>query len=96
VAGAADRKTMGKTAIAGPSTNIVLATILSAAAAAWPSYAFGLGVIAWFNAWIAAINLIPFGIFDGMKVFLWNKRVWALSFAVSAAFTIVLTIIFLT
>jgi Zn-dependent protease len=95
VAGAADRKTMGKTAVAGPCTNIVLATILSAAAAAWPSYAFSFGVIAWFNAWIAVINLIPFGIFDGMKVFVWNKIVWALTFAVSAAFTVVLTITFL-
>jgi Zn-dependent protease len=95
VTGTVDRKTMGKTAMAGPATNIVLATILSAAAAALPSQTFSFfGVIAWFNAWIAAINLIPFGIFDGMKVFLWNKGVWVVTFVVSAALTIVLTITF--
>lgn len=95
VAGSVDRKTMGKTAVAGPGTNIVLATILSAAAAL-SSQAFSFfGVIAWFNAWIAVFNLIPFGIFDGMKVFLWNKAVWVLTFVVSAALTIVLTITFL-
>jgi Zn-dependent protease len=94
VAGAADRKTMGKTAMAGPATNIVLATILSVAAAVVRSYTLNFGVIAGFNAYIAAINLIPFGIFDGMKVFLWNKKVWALSFAVSAALTTGLIIAF--
>jgi Zn-dependent protease len=96
VAGAADRKTMGKTAIAGPSINIALATTLSVAAVALPTYASGFGVIAWFNAWIAAINLIPFGIFDGMKVFMWDKKVWVLAFAMSAALTIVLTVTFLS
>jgi Zn-dependent protease len=96
VAGAADRKTMGKTAIAGPAINIVLATTRSVAAAALPTSALGFGVIAWFNAWIAAINLIPFGIFDGMKVFIWDKEVWALAFAISAALTIGLTITFLS
>lgn len=95
VTGAADRRTTGKTAIAGPATNLVLATIFSLVAAVLPSYGPGFGVIAWFNAWIAAINLIPFGIFDGMKVFIWNKKVWALSFAVSAALTVGLTITFL-
>jgi Zn-dependent protease len=94
VAGA-DQTTMGKTAVAGPATNIVLATVFSAAVAALPSYTLGLGVIAWFNAWIAVFNLIPFGIFDGLKVFNWNKKVWALAFGASAVLTVVFGVIFL-
>lgn len=95
MSGAADQRTMGKTAIAGPATNIVLATVFSSIIAGFPNYASGLGVVAWFNAWIAVINLIPFGIFDGTKVFVWNKAVWALTFGMSAALTAVLTIMFL-
>jgi len=60
-----------------------------------PRYTLGLGVIAWFNAWIAVFNLIPFGMFDGLKVFAWNKKVWALAFAVSAVLTVVFGVIFL-
>jgi len=97
VGGATDQKTMGKTAIAGPIVNILLATTLASAAVAWQGG--GLGVqaliaIAWFNAWIATFNLIPYGIFDGLKVFSWDKRAWALSFAASLALTVVLGIIY--
>jgi len=95
VAGAPDTKTMGKTAVAGPATNIVLATAFLSVAAALPDYAISFGVVAWFNAWIAVINLIPFGIFDGMKVFSWDKAVWALTFAASAALTALLAFMFL-
>jgi Zn-dependent protease len=95
VAGATDQKTMGKTAIAGPATNIVLATILAVTSVASPSIALSLATIAWFNAWIATFNLIPFGIFDGLKVFNWDKRVWGLSFAGSVALTVGLGITFL-
>jgi Zn-dependent protease len=44
--------------------------------------------IASFNAFIAVFNLIPFGILDGFKIYSWNKKVWVLAFAVSAALTI--------
>ena len=32
------------------------------------------------NAFIALFNLIPFGVLDGVKIFLWNKQIWALTF----------------
>jgi len=91
VAGAADRKIMGKTAIAGPTINILLAAVLASAAIAWQSSTVGaqvLAVIAFFNGWIATFNLIPYSIFDGLKVFSWNKKVWALSFIASLALTV--------
>lgn len=97
VAGAADQKTMGETAIAGPTVNILLAITLASAAVVWEGG--GLGVqaliaIAWFNAWIATFNLIPYGIFDGLKVFSWDKRAWALSFVTSLALTVGLGIVY--
>lgn len=30
------------------------------------------------NSWLALFNLIPFGGFDGAKIFAWNKVVWGL------------------
>jgi Zn-dependent protease len=32
------------------------------------------------NAWLAFFNLIPWGNFDGNKVFQWNKKVWMIVF----------------
>jgi Zn-dependent protease len=32
------------------------------------------------NGWLAFFNLIPFGNFDGFKVFMWNKKVWGVVF----------------
>ncbi|MEM4704640.1 MAG: metalloprotease, partial [Candidatus Bathyarchaeia archaeon] len=44
-----------------------------------------------FNAWISLFNLIPFGIFDGFKIFLWNKLVWAAAFSASVVLTVAST-----
>jgi Zn-dependent protease len=38
-----------------------------------------------FNAFIAVLNLVPFGILDGWKVFQWSRVVWATAFLSSAA-----------
>jgi Zn-dependent protease len=38
---------------------------------------------AFFNAWIALFNLIPLGILDGFKVFMWDKKSWVLAFTAS-------------
>ena len=40
-----------------------------------------MGVV--INAWLGFFNLIPFGSFDGQKVFLWNKKVWGIFFGAS-------------
>ncbi|MEM3576981.1 MAG: AN1-type zinc finger domain-containing protein [Candidatus Bathyarchaeia archaeon] len=89
VSGFADKEALGKVSIAGPITNIVLSTMLLVAysfnsqGALAPIFLFGAA----FNAWIALFNLIPLGILDGFKVFLWNKRVWISAFAVSLILT---------
>jgi Zn-dependent protease len=89
VSGYADKQRIGRISIAGPLTNIALSTVfLTAGLAAPPPYSglFTLGAA--FNAWIALFNLIPFGVFDGLKVFLWDKRIWVLGFAASLVLTL--------
>ncbi|MEM2101955.1 MAG: AN1-type zinc finger domain-containing protein [Candidatus Bathyarchaeia archaeon] len=83
--GFVDRKIMGKTAIAGPLTNITLAAILGIIAfLTLDPLIFSITTYtAFINAFLAVFNLIPFGIMDGFKVFGWNKLVWALAFSVS-------------
>jgi Zn-dependent protease len=89
VYGLADKESLGTVSIVGPTTNIILSTMLLVAysvspqSALAPIFLFGAA----FNAWIALFNLVPLGILDGFKVFLWNKRVWILAFAASLILT---------
>jgi len=91
IAGTITRKEAGKTALAGPLTNITLSTtfaiVMVIGGSSTAAVIAGFG--AWINAIIAFFNLIPFGILDGFKVFRWNKVVWGLAFAVSLVLTIV-------
>lgn len=87
VSGFIDREIMGKISIAGPLTNIILSTIFLTVAFIFPKEPFMLGAA--FNAWIALFNLIPFGMLDGFKVFLWNKVIWASAFTASLILTAV-------
>jgi len=90
IAGPITKKQAGKTALAGPLTNITISTICTAVMAIGASSTVMViaGFSALINAIIAIFNLIPFGIFDGFKVFRWNKPVWALAFTASLILTI--------
>ena len=87
ISGFIDKESMGKISISGPFVNVVLSMVFFAATFIFPIAAFKLGAA--FNAWIALFNLIPFGMFDGFKIFMWNKAVWALAFAQSLVLTLV-------
>jgi len=90
ISGPITRKEAGKTALAGPLTNITLSTIFTAVAlGAWSTIWIIAAFGAWINAIIALFNLIPFSIMDGLKVFRWNKAVWALAFTASLILTII-------
>lgn len=90
ITGFVDGESSGKISVAGPLTNIVLSMVLlGVALPSIPPYFQVLMLGAAFNAWIALFNLIPFGILDGFKVFLWNKKIWALAFTTSLVLTIV-------
>ncbi len=81
VTGSGTKETVGKMAISGPVTNIILSTACIMIAPVIPLFL----IIAFINALLAVFNLIPFGILDGMKVFRWNKIIWAVTFAASIA-----------
>jgi Zn-dependent protease len=91
IAGPLTKKQAGKTALAGPLTNIMLSTICTAVVAIGASSTIAMiaDFGAWINAIIALFNLIPFSIMDGLKVFRWNKAAWALAFTASLVLTIV-------
>ena len=89
VAGFADIKSMGKTSIAGPMTNITLSTMFLAGTFLFPQQIQILALAAFFNAWIALFNLIPLGILDGFKIFQWNKKNWVLTFTPSLILMII-------
>jgi len=87
IAGATGSKKIAKISLAGPITNFVLSTIFLSCGFILNSFVFFF--LALINAYIAIFNLIPFGIFDGYKIFNWNKGVWALVFTVSLFLTLV-------
>lgn len=89
VSGSADKKTMGRTSIAGPAMNITLGATFLAVAFLFTRYNSIFGPIAYFNAWIALFSLIPFGILDGFKIFTWDKKIWVLAFATSVSLAMV-------
>jgi Zn-dependent protease len=88
ISGSASIDDIGKISIAGPITNIILSSVFVGAALV-PynpvSWVFVAG--AFINGYIAVFNLIPIGILDGFKIFNWNKTIWAIAFAASAALT---------
>jgi len=82
VAGSGTMETVGKMAISGPVTNIIISTVCIIIAAVGQNLFL---IVAFINALLAGFNLIPFGILDGMKVFRWNKTIWAVTFAAAIA-----------
>jgi len=89
IAGPMGRDTMGKTAIAGPSTNLGLSLVSFVLSSLTPGVLSRVAMLsAAFNAWIALFNLVPVGVLDGLKVFSWNKIVWSAAFTLSLALTV--------
>ncbi len=89
IAGPARREDIGKISIAGPATNIILSIAFFLAAFLPIQYSLIFLLSAAFNAWIALFNLIPAGILDGLKIFMWNKKLWTLAFTLSLSLTVV-------
>jgi Zn-dependent protease len=89
IAGETTPDRIGKTAAAGPATNILIALLLFAASRVIQQGGLFEATLAGaaINAFMALFNLIPFGVFDGLKIFRWKKAVWLALFAVSAAVT---------
>lgn len=80
--GNGNKEVLGGIAIVGPGFNIALGVLLLVVSR-FSGHFFGsiLVQIAWFNAWMASVNLIPFGSMDGTKVFAWDRMRWAIALA---------------
>jgi Zn-dependent protease len=89
ISGFADRDRMGVTAIAGPIVNVVitLALLVTIPILGRTVIYFAILYGAAINAFLALFNLIPFAIFDGRKVYAWNRRYWAVIFVVALILT---------
>jgi len=78
------RKKYGIISLAGPVTNLVLAFIF-ALLAYLPidllANIFSFGV--YINIWLALFNLLPLPPLDGSKIFVWNKKIWAVLFTIA-------------
>lgn len=71
---------LGKISLAGPLTNIILATIFQI---------FNFYFLKNVNAWIAFFNLLPIPPLDGSKILSWNFGYWAFFFIFSIILLIV-------
>lgn len=89
IAGQTTPDRVGRTAAAGPATNILLAALLFGVAQMIQPGGLVVATLAGaaINAFMALFNLIPFGVMDGLKVFRWNKPIWLVLLAVSALLT---------
>jgi len=90
IAGLADRNRMGRTALAGPLVNVIIASALLIVLPAIGIAGIGHAILAGaaINSFLALFNLIPFAVFDGQKVYSWNKRYWAMLVLASLGLTI--------
>jgi Zn-dependent protease len=87
ISGYAQKSDIGRISIAGPATNLLFAFLFIGASVLFPYYVDIFLWVAYINALIATLNLIPFSILDGHKIFDWNKKLWGISFAVSIVLT---------
>lgn len=87
---------VGKAALAGPATNLVLGTAFLAAGYATLGGFWGVvfSTIAQINLYLGTFNLIPFPPLDGQKVMAWDIRNFVIVF-VLAIFLLILSYIIL-
>lgn len=89
ISGSPTSKEMIKISVIGVAINMLFsaATFAAALALAPSAFAAMLFFAAYINAFMAIFNLIPFGVLDGYKLFLLNKKMWALAFTVAVILT---------
>ncbi len=93
VGGMGDLRQWGRTSLAGPLANLgFAAAFYTGSVVAWTAGSaafFWLLLLAYFNTFFAAFNLVPVGPLDGAKVFRWSSVTWAVAFGVAAVFALV-------
>lgn len=86
------RRESGRIALAGPLSNLLLGLaffpLLSESGILYEIGRYGITI----NIALALFNMIPFGVFDGKKVWAWNKPVY-LGFIIAAFLLLILSVI---
>jgi Zn-dependent protease len=88
IVGISDKEKLGKVALIGPMTNLVMGFFFLLLYYLYP-YLLYFSIGASFNAWISMFNLLPFGVLDGQKIFNWNKVVWVFTMAITMTLFII-------
>lgn len=97
ISGFADKDRIGRTAFAGPLVNVTITVGLLIFLPVLRLSSLYLPVLfgAEINAFLALFNLIPFAIFDGQKIYHWDRRYWAILFFASLLLTIYTNLVLL-
>ncbi len=85
IVGNGNKATMGMVAFVGPGFNTGLGWICLVIAHIPVLFLSWLGFLAEFNGIMALWNLLPFGTFDGTKIFEWDKIRWGFLIGASVA-----------
>ncbi|MBI2573610.1 metalloprotease [Candidatus Woesearchaeota archaeon] len=81
IAGNITRKENGIVSMAGPMTNYILGLMFLGLIFIFPAAGLIFAIGFQINMWLGLFNMIPFGNFDGIKIFYWSKIVWTLMVA---------------
>ena len=82
ISGMITRKENGIISVAGPAMNYLLSFLFLGLGFLLPAWSFIFQIGFSINAWLGLFNMIPFGNFDGIKIFHWDKLVWGIMVAV--------------
>jgi Zn-dependent protease len=96
IAGPVGRRRNGKISAAGAIANLSIAAICLSLALI-PVTGILLMIAKYgflINTWLALFNMIPFAMFDGKKVYNWNKTVYFIMVAVAISFLALQGVIF--
>ncbi len=79
IAGMVTRRENGIISAAGPLVNYILGMLflgLAVVFASSPTLQLAFGIGFQINLWLGLFNMIPFGNFDGIKIFNWSVPLW--------------------
>ncbi len=86
------RRENGRISLAGPLSNLILGSAFLLLLSEPPGFLYDIGRTGvLINVALALFNMIPFGMFDGKKVWAWNKPVYIL-FVIAAVILLILSI----
>lgn len=93
IAGRINKRDYGKIAASGPAMNIILALLFLLGTGLFTAEGLLRQICVYgmmINSWLAMFNILPFPMFDGLKIMQWDKLVYGIML-VSAAVLLFLT-----